>query len=430
MPSQETPPSQETLSSQEIPPNRGPLADLRVVEMGQLLAGPFCGQLLADFGAEVIKIEAPGIGDPMREWGRRVEGGNGPEGLWWSVIARNKKSVEIDARDPEGQALIRDLVGRADVLVENFRPGTMERWGLGPDALHALNPRLVMIRVSGYGQSGPYSQKAGYGSIGEALGGMRYVVGDPSTPPSRSGISIGDTLAATFACLGGMMAIHARERTGRGQVVDSAIYEAVLAVMESLVVDYARAGYVRERTGAILPKIAPSNVYPTRDGVFVLIAANMDTVFARLAAAMGRPELARDPRYATHTARGENQAELDAMISDWTGGLGREELGRLLDENGVPRGDIYRAPEMLEDVHFRARQAIVDVLHPRLGTLKMQNVAPRLSETPGAVRSAGPDLGAHNSEVLGGLLGLDPARLAGLAERGVVGASAGRAAAA
>ncbi|MGY2046634.1 CaiB/BaiF CoA transferase family protein [Methylobacterium sp. JK268] len=396
---------------------QGPLSDLRVIEMGQLLAGPFCGQLLADFGAEVIKIEPPGVGDPMRQWGQKDAG----TALWWPVVARNKKSVEIDARDPDGQALIRDLVARADVLVENFRPGTMERWGLGYEALAALNPRLVMIRVSGFGQTGPYAQKAGYGSIGEAMGGMRYVVGDPSTPPSRSGISIGDTLAATFACLGGMMALHARERLGRGQVVDSAIYEAVLAVMESLITDYDRTGYVRERTGAILPRIAPSNVYPTRDGIFVLIAANMDSVFRRLAAAMGRRDLADDPRFATHTARGENQQELDGLIAAWTGALGREELGRLLDEHGVPRGDIYRAPEMLEDAHFKARQAIVEVLHPVLGTVKMQNVAPRLSETPGAVRSPGPDLGQHNGEVLGGLLGLDSARIEALQTRRVIG---------
>ena len=339
----------------------GALAGLRVIEMGQLLAGPFCGQLMADFGAEVIKLEAPGKGDPMREWGQ-----DKPQGLslWWPVVARNKKSVELDARQAEGQAIIRDLVAQSDVLIENFRPGTMERWGLGYEQLSAINPGLVMIRVSGYGQTGPYAHKAGFGAIGEAMGGLRYVVGDPSTPPSRMGISIGDTLAATFACLGGMMALHARVRTGRGQVVDSAIYEAVLAVMESLVTEFDQVGYVRERTGAILPRIAPSNVYPTKDGVFVLIAANQDTVFSRLAAAMGRPDLAQDPRYATHTARGERQAELDGIVAGWTRTLDREPLGRLLDDAGVPRGDIYRAPEMLEDAHFKAREAIVSVMHP------------------------------------------------------------------
>lgn len=396
----------------------GALQGLRVIEMGQLIAGPFCGQLMADFGAEVIKLEPPGKGDPMREWGHEK-----PQGvsLWWSVIARGKKSVEIDARQPEGQALIRGLAAASDVLIENFRPGTMEKWGLGYDALAAVNPRLVMIRVSGYGQTGPYAHKAGFGAIGEAMGGLRHVVGDPSTPPSRMGVSIGDTLAATFACLGGMMALHARTRTGRGQVVDSAIYEAVLAVTESLVTEYACTGYVRERTGAILPNIAPSNVYPTRDGAYVLIAANQDNVFRRLAAAMGRPALADDPRYATHDARGERQAELDALIADWTRGQDRVALGTLLDEAGVPRGDIYRGPEMLEDAHFKARDAIARVMHPKLGELRMQNVAPRLSDTPGRIRGAGPELGAHNDAVLRGVLGLDTARLAELQAARVIG---------
>lgn len=401
-----------------------PLSGLRVLEMGQIIAGPFCGQLFADFGAEVIKIEQPGTGDPMREWGREKPHG---QSLWWPVIARNKKSIEINAREAAGQEIIKRLVERSDVLIENFRPGTMEKWGLGYDVLSAINPRLVMIRVSGYGQTGPYSQKAGYGAIGEAMGGLRYVVGDPSQPPSRTGISIGDTLAATFACLGGMMALHARERTGRGQVVDSAIYEAVLAVMENLVTEYGATGYVRERTGAILPNIAPSNVYPTKSGVFVLIAANQDSVFRRLAAAMGRPDLATDPRYATHAARGQRQAELDEIISAWTSGLDREELGRILDDNGVPRGDIFRAPEMLEDAHFKARRTIIDVAHPLFGNLKMQNVAPRLSETPGRVESAGPGLGQHNDEVFRGLLGLSSDELSGLAERGAIGRGGNRA---
>ncbi len=396
----------------------GALHGLRVIEMGQLIAGPFCGQLMADFGAEVIKLEPPGKGDPMREWGHEK-----PQGLslWWPVIARGKKSVEIDARQAAGQALVRDLVATSDVLIENFRPGTMEKWGLGYDTLAAINPRLVMIRVSGYGQTGPYAHKAGFGAIGEAMGGLRHVVGDPSTPPSRMGISIGDTLAATFACLGGMMALHARSRTGRGQMVDSAIYEAVLAVMESLVTEYAQTGYVRERTGAILPNIAPSNVYPTQDGAYVLIAANQDTVFRRLVAAMGRPELAEDPRYSTHDARGERQAELDALIADWTRMQDRVALGALLDDAGVPRGDIYRGPEMLEDAHFKARETIARVMHPTLGELRMQNVAPRLSETPGRIRDAGPSLGQHNDEILRGLLGLDTGRLSHLQAAQVIG---------
>ena len=397
---------------------RGPLTDLRVIEMGQLLAGPFCGQLLADFGAEVIKIEQPGQGDPMREWGREK-----PHGLslWWPVIARNKKSIELNARGTEGQQLIKDLVAKSDILLENFRPGTLEKWGLGYDVLSQINPRLIMIRVSGYGQTGPYAEKAGYGAIGEAMGGLRYVVGDPSSPPSRMGISIGDTMAATFACLGGLMALHSLERTGHGQVVDSAIYEAVLAIMESLVTEFDKAGFVRERTGAILPNVAPSNVYPTRDGRMVLIAANQDSVFRRLAEAMGQPELADDPRYASHGARGETQKELDELIGAWTTGLDAEPLGLLLDKRGVPRGDIYRAPEMLADAHFKAREAIVKVLHPRFGELSMQNVAPKLSQTPGAIIASAPDLGQHNREVYEGILGLAADRITALVAAGVIG---------
>ena len=396
---------------------RGPLTDLRVVEMGQLLAGPFCGQLLADFGADVIKLEPPGSGDPMRVWGREK-----PHGLslWWPVVARGKRSVTVNARMPEGQGIVRDLVREADILIENFRPGTMERWGLGWDELSAINPRLVMVRVTGFGQTGPYARRAGYGAIGEAMGGLRYVVGDPSAPPSRMGISIGDELAAIHAALGAVMAIHARERTGRGQVVDSAIYEAVLNMMESLVTEHHAAGYTRERTGAILPNVAPSNVYPTADGRMLLIAANQDTVFARLAEAMGRPELAADERYATHSARGARQAELDALIAEWTATVPLADLQGLLDEHGVPCGLIYTAADMLEDEHFAAREAIVEVPHPEFGALRMQNVAPRLSETPGAVRRAGPALGEHNEEVLGGLLGLSDETRADYRARGIV----------
>jgi formyl-CoA transferase len=388
----------------------GPLAGLRVIELGTLLAGPFCGQLLGDFGAEVIKVEPPGQGDPMRVWGREKAHG---KSLWWPVVARNKKAITLDLRQPEGQELLRELVRKSDFLLENFRPGTMEKWGLGWDQLSAINPRLIMIRVSGFGQTGPYSRQAGFGAIGEAMGGLRYVVGDPSTPPSRMGISIGDSLAATFACIGALSALHHRERTGRGQVVDSAIYEAVLNMMESLVTEYDKAGFIRERTGAILPNVAPSNVYRTRDGM-VLIAANQDTVFSRLAEAMGRPELAADPKYSTHGARGSHQAELDALVEAWTQTLETRNVLDLMDRFGVPAGLIYRAPEMLGDPHFVARQAIVSVPHPDFGELRMQNVAPKLSETPGAIRSPSPAMGQHNDEVYLGLLGLPAERYADL----------------
>ena len=395
----------------------GALADLRVLELGTLLAGPFCGQILGDMGAEVIKIEPPNQGDPMRVWGRST-GAQG-QSLWWPVVSRNKKCVTLDLRQGEGQSLLKELVAKADFLLENFRPGTLEKWGLGYDVLSAINPRLIMIRVSGYGQTGPYAHRAGFGSIGEAMGGLRYVVGDPSTPPSRMGISIGDSLAATFACVGALSALHYREKTGRGQVVDSAIYEAVLTMMESLITEYDKTGFIRERTGAILPKIAPSNVYATLDSL-VVIGANQDTVFRRLCEAMGRPGLADDPSYATHQARGESQAELDQLIDQWTARRSSAEVLELMDRHGVPAGLIYRAPDMLADPQFKARDAIVSVAHPQLGELKMQNVVPKLSVTPGSIRSIAPSLGQHNDEIYLELLQMDADRYRGLKNRQVI----------
>ncbi len=395
----------------------GPLTGLRVIEMGTLLAGPFCGQLLGDFGAEVIKVEPPGQGDPMREWGREKAHGMS---LWWPVVARNKKSVTLNLREAEGQAIARDLIAKADFLLENFRPGTLERWNLSYAELQKINPRLIMIRVSGFGQTGPYAKRAGFGAVGEAMGGLRYVCGDPATPPSRMGISIGDSLAATFACVGALSALYYRERTGQGQVVDSAIYEAVLNMMESLVTEYDKTGYIRERTGAILPNVAPSNVYPTRDGGMILIAANQDTVFGRLTEAMGRPELAKDERYATHTARGARQTELDDLIADWTRTIDAGPLEELMEKFGIPSGKIYRTPEMLEDAHFRARDAIVKTMHPKFGELRMQNVAPKLSRTPGSIHSPAPDLGQHSEEIYRTVLGFDTARITDLLARGII----------
>ena len=398
-------------------PGAGALAGIRVIEMGSLIAGPFCGQLLADHGAEVIKVEPPGVGDPMREWGREKAGG---KSLWWPVIARNKKSITLDLRRPEGQELARELIRGADVLLENFRPVTLERWGLGYEALAKDNPGLLMVRVSGFGQTGPYASRPGYGAIAEAMGGLRYVVGNPDRPPSRVGISIGDSLAATFATLGALLALRVRDHTGVGQVVDAAIYEAVLALMESLVPEYALTGFIRERSGAILPNVAPSNVYPTADGGMVLIAANQDTVFRRLAEAMGQPELADDPRYATHTARGQHQAELDERIAAWSQTLTSAELTETLLTHAVPTGKIYRAPEMLTDPHFQARQTLVRAADPVLGELPMQNVFPRLTRTPGGIRHTGPALGEHNDEVFIDLLGLEAHRYAQLRAAGVI----------
>ena len=398
----------------DVPANTGPLAGLRVVEMGQLIAGPFCGQLLGDMGAEVIKIEPPVTGDPMRVWGR----GDFP--LWWEVVARNKKSVSANLRVPEGQALARQLIATADILIENFRPGTLEKWGMSPAALHAENPGLIIVRVSGYGQTGPYSQRAGFGGIGEAMGGWRAIVGDPDRAPSRMGVSIGDSLAATYGCLGALAALRHRDKTGEGQVVDSALYEAVFQVMESLVPEYSVSGYVRERSGSVLPGIAPSNVYPCRDGDF-LIGANQDTVFGRLCAAMGEPELAADPRYVDHMARGRHQAELDERIAVWTRTRTIAEVEALMIEHGVPAGKVYGPQDMLDDPHFAARQAIVDMPHPRWGTVKMQNVFPKLSRTPGTVRTPAPaTVGADNAAIYGDMLGLATDEIARLTRDGVI----------
>lgn len=391
----------------------GALAGVRVIELGQLIAGPFCGQLLADLGAEVIKVELPGRGDPMRDWGRG-------EPLWWPIVARNKKCVTLDVRTERGKSIVGELVKKSDLVLENFRPGTMEKWGLSHAELAQLNPGIIMVRVSGYGQDGPYAARAGYGGIGEAMGGLRYIVGDPSTPPSRVGISIGDSLAAMFAAIGALSALRHRERTGQGQVVDSAIYEAVLGVMESTVPEYAQAGFIRERTGAILEKVAPSNVYPTADNEMIVMGANQDSVFARLCAAMGQPALAEDARFSAHTARGEHQRELDEIISAWSANYKTADLLALLEQHAVPAGRIYRAPEMLEDEHFIARETITEVAHPKYGELKMQNVFPRLSATPGKIKWPGPAMGQHNEEVYQGLLGYSQAELEQLTKDNII----------
>lgn len=395
----------------------GPLCDITVVELGTLIAGPFCGQILADFGATVIKIEDPKGGDPMRAWGRSLPKGQSP---WWPVIARGKQSVTLNLRAAKGQAIGRRLIAGADVLIENFRPGAMEKWGLSYEALAADNPGLVMARVSGFGQTGPYAGRAGYGLIGEAMGGLRAITGEPDRPPARVGLSIGDSLAAMHAAMGVMMALHARSRTGAGQVVDAAIYESVLAMTENLVSEYDLTGYVRERSGSVLPGIAPSNVYPTRGGEGILIGGNGDGVFARLCEAMGAPWLKDDPRYRDHASRGVNQSELDALIGEWTRQRTLYELLALLEAHGVPCGRIYRAPDMLADPQFAAREAIVEVGHPVFGKVKMQNVFPKLSQTPGAVRWPGPALGEHTDAVLTGKLGLSAAEIAALRTEGVV----------
>ena len=395
----------------------GPLSDLVVIEMGSLIAGPFCGQILGDFGAEVIKVEDPKVGDPMRQWGRSLPQGLSP---WWPVIGRNKKSVGLDLRTPQGQTIARSLIAGADIVIENFRPGAMEKWGLGYDVLSKDNPGLIMARISGFGQTGPYSQRAGYGLIGEAMGGLRHVTGEPDRPPARAGISIGDSLAAMHAVMGITMALHHRANTGKGQVIDAALYESVLAVMENLITEFDITGYVRERSGSVLPGIAPSNAYPCAGGDMLLIGGNGDNVYARLTEAMGRPDLKIDPKFVDHASRGVNQAELDGIIAVWTSGYLLEDLLILLQGQGVPASRVFRAPDMLEDPQFQAREAIVSVDHPVFGAIRMQNAFPKLSATPGRVRWPGPKLGEHTDEVLAARAGCDAGRLAALRAEGVI----------
>ena len=392
-----------------------PLNGLKVIECGVLLAGPFCGQLLADFGAEVIKIEQPGVGDPMRKWSRAAAGG---KSLWWPIIGRNKKSVTLNLRVPEGQTILKYLVKNADILLENFRPGTLERWNLSYDVLSKINPGLIMTRVSGYGQTGPYAHKPGYAAIGEAMASMRFLMGSPDRPPSRAGISIGDTLAATYAALGCMMALQSREKTGRGQIVDSSIVESCMAMMESTFSEYVATGFIRERSGSKLPGIAPSNIYPTKDGM-VLIAANQDTVFARLIKVMEMPDLATNIDYKDHESRGRNQVKLDNLISEWSSKIPTKELLVKLEDAGVPSGKINTAADVVSDPHIAAREALVKIPHKDFGEITMQNVFPKLSDTPGSVEHAAPNLGENNVDVYGGL-GLDSAKLENLKAAGII----------
>ena len=393
----------------------GALDGIRVLELGQVIAGPFCGQMLADLGADVVKVEPPAVGDVLRQWGWSPEAG---DSLWWRVAGRNKRSITVDLRTPQGQTLVRRLVRDVDVVVENFRPGTLERWGLGYDALSSDNPGLILVRISGFGQDGPYARRAGYAAIGEAMGGLRALTGYADRPPTRVGVSLGDSLTGLMGALGALAALHARERTGNGQVVDASIYESVLAITEALIPEWQVAGLQRERSGPTLSGIAPSNVYPTRDGQ-VLLAANQDSVFRRLTAAMGSPQLARDPRFVDHKSRGANMAELDEVIATWTRRHGTDEILSLLHEAAVPCGRVYEPADMVEDPHFRARRSLVEIEDGDHGTLIMPGVVPKLSATPGAVRWVGPSLGAHTDEVLAAV-GLAPDEIAALRFAGAI----------
>jgi formyl-CoA transferase len=390
------------VDNNSAPPAGGPLTGVTVLELGGFIAGPLAGQILGDYGADVIKVEDPATGDPMRTWGVLRDG----HSLWWPSIARNKKSVCVDLRDERGRQAIRRLTARCDIVIENFRPGQLSKWGLGFDELSAVNPRVILVHVSGFGQSGPLSERAGFGSVGEAMGGLRYTTGDPSLPPSRAGISLGDGLTALFAVMGALAALNESRSTGVGQEVDVAIYEAVAAMMESTMADFELGGVRRERTGATLPGVAPSNVYPTVDGTEILIAANGDSIFARLCEAMNRPELAHSDKYEKHVDRGRHMAELDELISEWSRTQTADELLETLEIHAVPSGRIFTAEDMVTDKHYEAREMVQRHTSFQGWQVPMPGVVPKFSRTPGSIRSTGPPLGTQTREVLCGLAGL------------------------
>jgi len=374
-----------------------PLHGVRVIELGTLIAGPFCARMLAEFGAEVIKIEAPDGGDPLRMWRKLYQGTS----LWWYVQARNKKSLTLNLKLPEAQEIVRKLVKDADIVVENFRPGAMEKWGLGWDALSKVNPGLIMVRLSGFGQTGPYRDRPGFGAIGESMGGMRYVTGFPDRAPVRVGVSIGDSIAALHGVIGALMALHHRNvNGGRGQYIDVALYEAVFNMMESMLPEYDMYGFIRERSGASLPGIVPSNTYVTRDHKYVVIGANADSIFKRMMQAIGRADLASDPGLAHNDGRVARTGEIEQVISDWVAQHDLEHVLNVLERAEVPSGKIYDIADIAADAHYRAREMIRAFRLKDGKALRLPGIVPKLSETPGETRWVGPELGAHTAEIL------------------------------
>jgi crotonobetainyl-CoA:carnitine CoA-transferase CaiB-like acyl-CoA transferase len=397
--------------------NPRPLDGIRVIEVGQLLAGPFTGTMLGYYGAEVIKVETPGDGDPIRKWRVMKDG----MALWWHSLARNKKCVTANLRTDEGRDLVRQLAEKADVIVENFRPGTMEKWGLGPETLHAANPGLIYARISGYGQTGPYASKPGFASVCEGFGGFRYVNGHPGEAPVRPNLSIGDTLAGMHSVIGILLAIvnRSRDPEGKGQIIDSAIYEAVYNLLEGVVPEYDGAGVIREPSGSTITGIVPTNTYRCKDGKFVIIGANGDSIFKRLCTAMGRDDLGEDPRLADNAGRVEHEKELDEAITAWTETLTADELLNALEEARVPGGPIYSVVDMMDDPQYQAR-GMFETVEVNGEELKIPAMVPKLSDTPGRTDWPGPDVGAHNDEIYGSVLGLSQADMAELKARGVI----------
>ena len=392
-----------------------PLQGVKVIEIGTLIAGPYAAGILAQFGAEVIKIESPGSGDPLRKWRKLHEGTS----LWWYAQSRNKKSVTVNLKAPEGQAIVRELVKGADIVIENFRPGALESWGLGWEQLSKINPKLVMVRISGYGQTGPYRDRPGFAAIAESMGGLRYLAGYPDRPPVRVGVSIGDSLASLYGVIGALLAMHHLKNGGPGQYIDVALYEAVFGVMESLIPEFAHFGHVRERTGASLPGISPSNTYPCADGRYVIIAGNSDSIFKRLMNAIGRSDLADDPKLARNDGRVQHNDMLDEAITQWTSKHDLEHVLRVLEEAEVPSGRIYTAADIHEDPHYRARGMIEGAKLPDGEAIDLPGIVPKLSATPGATKWIGPKLGEHTDEVLGSV-GITPQRIAELRANNVI----------
>ncbi len=394
----------------------GPLQGIKVIEIGTLIAAPFAARLLAEFGAEVIKIEAPGEGDPIRKW-RKLHKGTS---LWWYLQSRNKKSISINLKALEGIALVKQLCEGADVLIENMKPGALEKLGLGWDVLHALNPKLTMVRISGYGQTGPYKDRPGFGAIGEAMGGIRYTTGEAGGVPARVGVSLGDSLASLHAVMGALMSVlRVKMGNGDGQVVDVSLVESVFNLMESLVPEYDLLGHVRERSGGALPGIAPSNTYPTRDGSYVVIAGNSNPIYKRLMHAIGRADMAEDPQFAQNDGRAAQEKLIDAAIAGWTSAHTIDEVLAVLERAEVPAGRIYSVKDIVADPHYQARGMLLDTELPDGVHVKMPGIVPKLSETPGEVRWQGPTLGQHTDSVLAAL-GVAAAEIAALRERGVV----------
>jgi len=394
----------------------GPLDGIRVLELGQLIAGPFASRMLAEFGADVIKIETPVTGDPLRKWRMLHEGTS----VWWAAQSRNKRSVTLNLRDPDGQEIARRLAAEADVVIENFRPGALEGWGLGWDTLHELNPKLVMLRVSGYGQTGPYRDLPGFGVIGEAMGGLRHLSGEPGRTPVRVGVSIGDSLAALHGVIGILLALRHRDQNGgEGQMIDVALYESVFNMMESLLPEYSVFGAVRQAAGSSLPGIAPSNAYRCHDGKFALIAGNGDSIFRRLMEVIERPDLGDDPALAQNDGRVANVERIDAAISAWTERHSLDEVLAHLNEARIPAGKIYDVADIAADPHYRAREMIVDSTLADGTPVQVPGVLPKLNATPGTIRTLAPELGQHTDEVLA-TLGLDDAKRAALRARGII----------